>query len=69
MVDRRIASQMVAQDAGTKTQSLDRLGPQDEVIPYVLYVAVLFLCSDVARCVSSSGLVRSRVARGVWCLA
>src|SRR6266540_651134 len=35
----RIDSLMVAQDAGTKTQSLDRFEPSGEVMPYVLYVA------------------------------
>src|SRR5436190_16136845 len=30
----------------TRCSVLDRFGPSEEVIPYVLFVSVLFLCSD-----------------------
>src|SRR6266508_6586991 len=62
----RITSVMVAQDARKGRRVLDRFGPSGEVIPYVLFVAVLFLCSNVTGCVSPRRCVRSRVARGVW---
>src|SRR5438045_3968884 len=54
----------------TRCRILDRFGPSGEVIPYVLFVAVLFLCSDEMM-IDDRGSdlrLRSRIARGVGCL-
>src|SRR6266508_4924415 len=51
MVGYRITSVMVAQNARKGRRVYTGSGPREEVIPYVLFVAVLFLCSGDCGCV------------------